>query len=165
MPPEPPPDSIVVLGCRVRGDGGLPDAARRRVDRAAQAWLALGPVLVIASGGRVWDGKSEADAFSDGLVDLGVPRDRIVRELCSLSTLENAFYTSELLRAAGALRPGVVTCEWHTDRAVACFERAGVRAVPLPARAPGTGLVRAGRQFAEQTRARIDLAFGCWISR
>jgi hypothetical protein len=48
-------DVLIVLGCRVRG-GQLTHAARRRVERAAQAFRERENVLVIATGGKSWDG-------------------------------------------------------------------------------------------------------------
>ena len=82
---------IVVLGCRTAlpGRAGLPGAAARRVARAALAAAALSadgtPVPVLVCGGRRWDGTPEAVAMADALVDAGVPRALVFRELWSMT--------------------------------------------------------------------------------
>jgi uncharacterized SAM-binding protein YcdF (DUF218 family) len=128
-------DAIVVLGCRVTR-GPLHGAAARRVRRAAEAWAGQGRPWVIASGGRRWSGLSEADAYAAALVARGVASGRILRELCSLSTSENAFYSAKLLRQLGVTRPGVVTCDFHIRRALGCFRAAGLDPVPVPVQSP-----------------------------
>jgi uncharacterized SAM-binding protein YcdF (DUF218 family) len=99
---------------------------------------------------------TEADAIADMLVSFGVPRKAIVRELCSLSTLENAAYTAELLQAAGISRVCVVTCDWHLPRALACFESVGVAVEGIAAVAPLTTASRRAKRFLEGVRTWID---------
>lgn len=129
--PPVPLHALVVLGCRVsaaRGDG----AWRRRVARAAQAWRSGLAPLVIASGGRIWEGRSEADAFAEALVEAGVARDAILRERRSRTTWQNARWSRALL-PTGREPVGLVTCAFHMRRALACFQAAGIAAVALPA--------------------------------
>ena len=59
-------DALIVLGCRVT-DGQLSSAAARRVERAARAYREQGAELVIAAGGKRWQGVMEADVFARGL--------------------------------------------------------------------------------------------------
>ena len=61
-------DVLVVLGCRVQG-GQLSHAARRRVERAALAYRDEGATLVIASGGKAWQGVRECEVFARGLAE------------------------------------------------------------------------------------------------
>jgi uncharacterized SAM-binding protein YcdF (DUF218 family) len=153
---SPHPDVIVVLGCRVHLGGRPSGAARRRAERAALAWQELRPTCVIASGGRRWNGIAEADVLLSTLVARGVPRAAVVRELCSLSTLENAWYSAELMRAAGLLRPAIVTCDWHMPRAIACFERLGFEPTQVPALAPLGKASLAARHVLERARRWAD---------
>jgi uncharacterized SAM-binding protein YcdF (DUF218 family) len=151
------PDAIVVLGCRTSPGGAPSAAALRRAERAATAWLTLGPVPVIASGGRRWGDTAEADVLLETMAGLGVPRQVIGRELYSLSTTENAWYTAELLRGARLTRPALVTCDWHMRRALACFERVGVLARPFPAATPPQSLAsRWARGALERARRWVD---------
>jgi len=150
------PDAIVVLGCRV------PSAAQGQLHRravvAAQAYRELRPELVIASGGRPWHGVAEASALRDYLLAEGVPDGVIVRELLSLTTVENAVYSSEILRAASLRKPLIVTSDWHVARAVACFEACGMHPSARPAQTPFYGAFAAARRRAgERIRRRLDL--------
>ncbi len=150
-------DAIVVLGCRVHEHGVPSAAALRRARRAALAWHDSQTGIVIASGGRRWRGTSEADALFEALLKLGVPERVIVRELWSLSTVENAWYSTELLRAAGLERPLIVTCDWHMPRALACFEHAGIAGVALAVTTEAPGVVaRAARSALEGVRRWVD---------
>jgi uncharacterized SAM-binding protein YcdF (DUF218 family) len=124
-------DVIVLLGCR---NGSA--AARRRSAAAAAAWHARIAPLVLISGGRRWAEIAEAEAFGRELQQLGVPQSAIVPELCSLTTRENARYCARILRARGARRTAIVTCDWHLPRALACFRASGIDALGLPAASP-----------------------------
>jgi uncharacterized SAM-binding protein YcdF (DUF218 family) len=150
-------DAIVVLGCAIRKGGQPSEAAERRVRRATNAFRANPVPLIIVSGGRRWHGEAEADVLARRLVRLGVPGGVLVRELCSLSTLENAAYSAEILRERGLLRPAIVTCDWHMARALACFAWMGLAATPLAAdserQAPAATVVRAA---AERVRRLFD---------
>jgi uncharacterized SAM-binding protein YcdF (DUF218 family) len=84
-------------------------------------------------------------------------------ELRSFSTAENAAYSVELLRRHGWQRAGLVTCDWHMPRALACFERAGLPCFPLPAASPPVGpLHRMRRGLRERGAGWLDefLTFG-----
>jgi uncharacterized SAM-binding protein YcdF (DUF218 family) len=154
--------AMVVLGCPVLAGGRLCPAAERRAERAASAfhaWTAeaVGSTpLVVVSGGRRWHRQVEAIAIAERLVLLGVPRRTLVLELCSLSTLENAAYSSEILRLYGIFEPAIVTCDWHMPRALACFEWMGIAATALPATSPRRS---APAELARTIRERMGRLF------
>ena len=146
-----------MLGCRVNADGSLGPAALRRVRVGAKAFRELGALAVVASGGKRWGGTAEADAFRARLVGEGVPAERVIRELLSRSTVENAHYAGEILRAQGLTLVAIVTCDWHLPRALAAFEREGVRAIGVPAPAPALSRGRARiRSASERVKAWLD---------
>lgn len=145
------PDALFVLGCRMH-DGRPGRAAAARVRTAVRAFEEHAPRYVITSGGRRWGGITEADILCDALVELGVPRSRIVRELYSMSTIENAVYGAELMRTAGLVRAGVVTSDWHMARALVCFERTGARPIGIPAPSPP---LRAVARLSQRTKERV----------
>jgi uncharacterized SAM-binding protein YcdF (DUF218 family) len=152
-----PPDAIVVLGCRPAGSRRGKAALSRRAERAARAFHDYSCGVIIASGGRRFGTTSEAELLADELVGLGVPRDAVVRELCSLSTVENAWYSSELLRIGEYVRPAVVTCDWHMPRALACFDWVGVAATGLCALSPRRSTrTRISDFVSERTKRLLD---------
>ena len=90
-------DVLVVLGCRVQA-GQLSHAALRRVERAAQAYREEGSTLVIASGGKAWQGLKECEVFARGLIERGVLAERVLEEQESLTTRGNARCVAAILR-------------------------------------------------------------------
>ncbi len=146
-------DAIVVLGCRVLHSGVPTETARRRAARAAEAYAERVAPLVLVSGGRRWGAHAEAPVIAAEIVRCGVPGEAVVQELCSLSTYENAIFSSALLRRLGAKRIAVVTCAWHIERALSNFRNAGadLDVWPLPAPVPAAGLwqrvVRKGHEM------------------
>ena len=158
MPPAPSAriDSIVVLGCRVP-EGPAKGALHRRAETAARAFQEWRPEWVIASGGHRWRGVPEASALRDLLVGFGVPTGAVVRELWSLSTVENAWYSGKLLREASLHEPLLVTCDWHMPRALADFAACGVVATPVPSETPREGPLAYRRRAAlERIRRWVD---------
>jgi uncharacterized SAM-binding protein YcdF (DUF218 family) len=153
------PYAIVVLGCTLRWDqaGELVGAAARRVEMAAAAANADDAALVVATGGRVWQGVVEADAMRDALARLGVPPGRVLRERCSYSTRDNARFTAALLARAGVPRASLVTCDWHQARALALFRAQGLDAKAIPVPSPAARwTVRLWRWGRERVAARLD---------
>lgn len=144
--------AIVVLGCRVEQDGTLSPAALRRVDRAAQAYSDGVAQTVIASGGRRWPGGVEAICMGQALAARGVPTANILLEAASMTTAENAFFTRDLLeRKQLAPYVAVATSRFHLERALANFERFGIRALGLAANDPDPGIIRTTALFVKET--------------
>jgi uncharacterized SAM-binding protein YcdF (DUF218 family) len=156
-------DAIVLLGCRIGPSGWPSETARRRAERAADAWHQRMAPLVVVSGGRRWHGLTEAEALENYLAERrGVPRTAILRECCSLSTSENARFTARLLRARGLVEIGIVTSDWHIPRAMGAFRRMGLSCQALPAPSPPTRRwLRAYRSVREAVSQRLD----SWLAR
>jgi uncharacterized SAM-binding protein YcdF (DUF218 family) len=158
-------DALVVLGCRVQ-DGQLSAAARRRVERAALAFHEQGARLVITSGGKLWQGVMEADAFARSLLELGVPGDRLLSERESLTTRGNARGVERLLREQRVGSVGLVTCDWHMPRALRLFRRVGLHPIPVPAAAPvGPLYLTTARFLRERGSLVLDLVLAAGWSR
>ena len=167
--------AIVVLGCRPYRDGGeggpLKGALARRVREAARLFLRGGAEMVITTGGCRFNGEVEAEAMAGELASLGVPRARIVREMCGMSTRENAAYSVALMRKQGIDHAIVVTCKWHMPRAAALFRREGVVVDEAPVHGPAPSwVVRIHRTLHERFAMRFlmvlvvvapVLALGC----
>jgi uncharacterized SAM-binding protein YcdF (DUF218 family) len=146
-------DALVLLGCRV---AEVPSpVVRRRVARAAQAYRDGLSSRIVVSGGCIWGGLVEADVLAAGLVREGVPEAALLLERDSHTTRDNARCSERLLKPLGARRVGVVTCDWHLERALYCFERVGLRAEGVPAPSPALPF---GRRTLRQLREE-----GAWL--
>jgi len=149
-------DVLVVLGCRV-GGGQLSHAALRRVERAAEAYREDGAKLVIASGGKAWDGFKECEVFAQGLVARGVAEPCVLQERESLTTRGNARGVARLLQGDSPRRLGVVTCDWHMPRALRLFRRFGFAPLAVPAPSPACPLsATAARALRERGSTLLD---------
>ncbi len=140
-------DAIVVLGCLVRPHGEPSPVLRRRIALANQAYSGGLASRIVVSGGRRHGGHLEADVMRSRLLQEGIPETAILVESRSMTTLENAYYSAQLLRRHGLQRVIIATQHWHMRRAIRAFRYFGVDALAPPAdwrdesRAPlGTGL-------------------------
>lgn len=155
-----PFDALVVLGCRVQAGQPSP-AGLRRVERAALAFREQGARLVIVSGGKLWQGVMEADAFAQALRARGVPGERLLTERESLTTRGNARGVASLLREHGADNVGLVTCDWHMRRALWLFRRLDLDPVAVPAPSPPRPFYVVGtRLLRERASLTIEMVLG-----
>lgn len=146
------PLPLVLLGCRVLGSAQLSAPAARRAQHALAEYRAGRARSILACGGKAWNGVQEANALSAYLQERGVPESAIERELSSRSTRQNAHYAAALLLPRGITRIGLVTCDFHMDRALRCFRGAGfdveALAAPSPAVAYSATALRSARERA-----------------
>ncbi|WP_437715800.1 YdcF family protein [Sorangium sp. So ce448] len=101
---------------------------------------------VIVSGKDVRGAPTQlASAMADLLVELGVPRKKIILETESRDTRENALHSTRIARGLSADAVVVVTSALHMPRSLRMFERAGLDVLPAPVRfqsLPPEGLER-----------------------
>lgn len=136
----PSADAIVVLGTAVARRGPTRprvelDDSSDRLLHAARLHRAGKAPWVIASGGAIpWARESGPESAEMALLleEWGVPRDAILLESRSRTTWENALRVKELLDARGLGAVLLVTSAAHMPRALAMFERAGIRVLPAP---------------------------------
>lgn len=91
--------------------------------------------MVVMSGGKSWQGTAEAVAMANWWrrETAGWSTCELLLEEKSLTTRENARYVSALLRERGLSRVGLVTCDYHMNRACLLFRAFDVEVAPLPA--------------------------------
>lgn len=152
-------DAIIVLGGLVRPDGSLSNALKRRVAKGAQAFhQGLAP-FIVCSGGKSWNGHIEAIRMRDYFLELNVDPNRIITELYSYSTAENAWYCAKLFRDRAWQSAVLVSCSWHLPRASSNFKACGLRISPLASESQPLGfrsnLWRSGVELVSQY---MDLA-------
>ncbi|HEX7484587.1 MAG TPA: YdcF family protein [Vicinamibacterales bacterium] len=133
-------DTIVALttGTWVYQAGGLEvdemgKPTSHNAMEAARIYRMLGSPMVIATGGIVLDGQQrdpESVVMAEGLVRLGVPRERIILETRSRTTREQAMNSSEMLRRRGTKRFVLITDSEHMPRAMSMFRAQGLDPVP-----------------------------------
>jgi len=87
-------------------------------------------VPFVFSGGKVFDYNQESEAATAGLffISLGLPPQRLILEVNSRNTWENARETANL----GIEKAILVTSAFHMPRSVFSFERNGISVIPAP---------------------------------
>ncbi len=127
------PQAVVILGCRVRA--GVPGPAlERRLREAATLYERDLELPLVMSGGRKWEGKTESAAMAAWWRERRGAREIIYEENSSLTTRQNAHYVARLSKAHGWQRILLVTCDFHTKRAVQLFTAEGMSVIAQPAR-------------------------------
>jgi uncharacterized SAM-binding protein YcdF (DUF218 family) len=146
--PTPEETVVCVLGCRAGSQ-----TLARRARAAAETYHLRRAVLVVACGGRAWEGLVEADDLARMLEEGGVPRDAIVRERCSLDTRDNARFAAGLLERRGIGRIVLVTCAWHLPRAARAFRATGLEVEGVGVDPPSPSLFQ---RFYWRQRERLS---------
>ncbi len=119
-------DAIVVLGARLRRDGGLTVALEERVRVGVALWRrGIAPLLVMTGGGP--PGCAEAPAMAAYAAELGVPRELLRIEARALNTADNARFVAAMTKPRA--RVWLVTQPFHLRRAMYWFRKAGL--IPL----------------------------------
>lgn len=122
------PYTVIILGCRVRGD--RPSRMLRRRLNAAYEYLKENPSSVcVVSGGKGRDERiSEAEAMKKYLLGLGLDGSRIFEENRSTSTLENLKFSKEIILSRGLPENiAAATDRFHQYRASLLAERLGMK--------------------------------------
>jgi uncharacterized SAM-binding protein YcdF (DUF218 family) len=141
-----------------------------RCVKAAEIYHQGAPLPVLVSGGRIdgdASGPTLAALMHDFLRRLGVKDADLVLEDRSRTTHENALYSCELLGRRGIRKVVLVTDALHLPRALGCFGKEGVEAVPCGCRyhdgrlTPGSFLPdpAAARGFQEAWHEWLGLAW------
>ena len=91
---------------------------------------------VIVTGGSaaiLTEKTGEGEAVERFLGRLKFPQEGLLVEGASRNSYENAIMTAELLKKQGADQETFLLCTdgWHMRRAVACFEKAGLKVIPF----------------------------------
>jgi uncharacterized SAM-binding protein YcdF (DUF218 family) len=108
-----------------------------RVLEAARLFELMKAPLVIASGGvteRDPAGAPESIALQRALVDVGVPRERILLESDSKNTRDEVVIIKRMLEERGVTGFVLVTSPLHMHRSMMAFEQQGLHPVPSPSR-------------------------------
>ena len=104
---------------------------RGRIDKALELWSAQGcSAILVPSGGQGSDEViSEAEAMSRYMLRQGVPREAILTEDQSTTTMENLVFAKNLLdaRQATPYRCAFVTSDYHVFRTALYASHVGLK--------------------------------------
>lgn len=132
------PKAIVILA------GGMRADERERPHRERPNWMTLERLVhgawvakvtglpVLATGGTPTGHKVSEAALMKRVLEQQFGTRVTWLEEQALDTVGNARFSAELLRPQGRERVLLVTHAYHMPRALAAFERAGLRPIPVP---------------------------------
>lgn len=123
----PQADAIVVLGAGVNEEtGALGPQFVARIEKGAEIYAqGAAPTIVITGGSNHHSAEAVAATVRAKAVAVGIPQEALIVEGASLSTLQNALFTWDLLPDAAATSVILVTHRYHQPRAWASFRWAG----------------------------------------
>lgn len=116
-------DSVIVLGCRVKGT--VPTKALlSRCDAAYKYLIKNKNAVAILSGGQGSDEEiSEAECMKRILLSRGIEQSRLYTECHSTSTMENLMYSKEIIEENNLSNEVIIcTSEYHIYRALILAE-------------------------------------------
>lgn len=132
--------AIIVLGGTVaRKSEQLPEVEEVEGSRLAPAarlfHLKKAPKIIVSGGNpytRLGEERSEAHDMAEYLEGLGIPKDAIILEGRSRTTLENAKEVAQVLKTLPQGNVLLVTSAFHMPRSLSAFRKFGLNPIPVP---------------------------------
>lgn len=119
-------DVAIILGARLRPDGGPSPALARRVGHGVELVRAGRAGALLMTGGATSAAVPEARIMRRLALDAGVADALVHTEERARNTIENALFTAPLVRQHGWRRLVVVTDSFHLPRTRYIFARLGL---------------------------------------
>lgn len=118
---------IIVLGFQLNSDGSMKDELIGRLETALRCAVQYPDALILCTGGGTASenrGATEAGEMAAWLVDQGVASERIVVEDKSLSTVQNAQFSDEILQSSypEITSVAIVTSDYHIPWGAVLFQ-------------------------------------------
>ncbi|TXK76346.1 YdcF family protein [Paenibacillus sp. N3.4] len=126
-----PSDCLIILGAAV-WDGKPSPALRERLDIAVEAYRRGLAPNIIASGGKSESEPSEAETMQKYLMEKGVPKEAILLEDQSRSTMENLENSQKIMKEKGFHKAVIVTHGFHAYRASLMAKSLGISSTVEP---------------------------------
>ena len=124
-PPQGAVDVIVVPGCPTQEDGRLSECQWRRAAWAKHLHETGMAQRFITSGGAAYTPYVEAETIAAGMIALGVPEERILRETQALHTDQNTGYALAIAQQQGFETVGMASDPGHSGGMCAMAARWG----------------------------------------
>ncbi len=118
-------DTLIVLGCPVDPDGKASPEERERVLAAVREFRAGRAGHIIVSGGAVHNRWNEAEAMAGIARGAGVPAEDLLIERRARNTIENIYYSNQMMQQRGWTSAEVVSTPDHLPRAGLILEHYG----------------------------------------
>jgi uncharacterized SAM-binding protein YcdF (DUF218 family) len=110
-------DTIVVLGCRLRGETPS-EFLTERTEKAAELYKkGFGNYIIVSGGKGSGEDISEAEGMKRILLSKGIEEDKIIMEDKSTNTSENIKFTSKIMKEKDLNTAVVVSNDFHLRRA------------------------------------------------
>lgn len=122
--------AIVVLGFQLDKDGNPQEPLVGIMNRALEVAKAYPESKIIVTGGVPRNNRVEAEVMSDFLTSNGVDKARIIPEVLSYDTVQNANYVAMIMRSFNIREATIVTRAGHIRRGTALMENATQLYVP-----------------------------------
>ncbi|MDQ3705325.1 MAG: YdcF family protein [Chloroflexota bacterium] len=127
-------DVIIVLGCNPYAPRGGPSVClSSRGQHAANLYHRGLAERIIATGGHIENGPTEASVMLRVLTAAGVPESAVVLEEQAHNTIQNIGYSKEIMQHNGWDTAILVTEPYHIKRATLVARDAGLHVYPSPA--------------------------------
>jgi len=130
-------DVIIVLGYPTNPDGSASPVEQARVMEGVREYRRGKAPVLIMTGGAAHNKHIEANAMADYAIAQGVPARAILREQSAQNTVQNAWYSVEMMQDHQWKSAEVVSSPSHLPRASLIFARFPVEytmhAAPNPA--------------------------------
>jgi uncharacterized SAM-binding protein YcdF (DUF218 family) len=121
-------DSIVILGCRVRGTRPSTFLETRLEEGLRLYREGYGKYIIVSGGQGPGEDISEAEAMRKYLLERGVDDADILVEDKSTTTMENLSYSKKKMDARGLKNAIIVSNKYHLKRASMMADRAQIDA-------------------------------------
>jgi uncharacterized SAM-binding protein YcdF (DUF218 family) len=109
-------DVILVLGNPSKADGTPGPEQRERVLEAVREWRKGVAPRIVMSGGAAHNGFVEGETMKTFAVQQGVPAEDVIVEGQAKDTVQNVFYTAQIMKASGWQSAEVVSNWYHLPR-------------------------------------------------
>lgn len=111
-------DAIVILGHALNNDATIDDTLKARLDLGKKLFFDKTAPIILLSGGiaNKTAGIPEAVAMQEYLIKQGIPKERIITERNSLTTVQNAKYCAPLLKSHNLNSITLVSSSYHLKR-------------------------------------------------
>lgn len=134
-------DQLIVLGAGLWNGDQLSPSLRYRMETTLAILNSNEDLSVIVSGGQGSDESiSEAKAMGQFLINNEISKNRIIYESKSTSTLENIYYSKEIILTKNKKLPsiGIISSDFHLFRAMMIAKKLEFEAYPISSPVPNS---------------------------